>query len=123
MSEVIYNTGHATTHLTSDADGNGLGGSTSRPSHLTQETTVNEGSDPVRLPGEAEYLTGAKYSLLMLTLAGALVLSSIDMNIVATAVPRITDYFHTVADVGWYSSAFRLCQCAFQFMFGKAYKL
>jgi MFS family permease len=123
MAEVIYNTGHAMTHLTSDADGNRLGGSTSRSSHVTQETTVNEGSDPVRLPGEAEYLTGAKYSLLMLTLAGALVLSSIDMNIVATAVPRITDYFHTVADVGWYSSAFRLCQCAFQFMFGKAYKL
>ncbi|KAJ6083347.1 hypothetical protein N7467_007482 [Penicillium canescens] len=123
MAEVIYNTGHAMTHLTSDADGNRLGGSTSRSSHVTQETSVNEGSDPVRLPGEAEYLTGAKYSLLMLTLAGALVLSSIDMNIVATAVPRITDYFHTVADVGWYSSAFRLCQCAFQFMFGKAYKL
>jgi MFS family permease len=123
MAEVIYNTGHAMTHLTSDADGNRLGGSTSRSSHVTQETTVNEGSDPVRLSGEAEYLTGAKYSLLMLTLAGALVLSSIDMNIVATAVPRITDYFHTVADVGWYSSAFRLCQCAFQFMFGKAYKL
>ncbi|KAJ6033442.1 hypothetical protein N7499_009713 [Penicillium canescens] len=123
MAEVIYKSGHAMTHLASDADGNRLGGSTSRSSQVTQETTVNEGSDPVRLPGEAEYLTGAKYSLLMLTLAGALVLSSIDMNIVATAVPRITDYFHTVADVGWYSSAFRLCQCAFQFMFGKAYKL
>jgi MFS family permease len=123
MAEIIYNSGHAMTHLTSDADGNRLGGSTSRSSQVTQETTVNEGSDPVRLPGEAEYLTGAKYSLLMLTLAGALVLSSIDMNIVATAVPRITDYFHTVADIGWYSSAFRLCQCAFQFMFGKAYKL
>ncbi|KAJ6019129.1 hypothetical protein N7522_001196 [Penicillium canescens] len=123
MAEVIYKSGHAMTHLASDADGNRLGGSTSRSSQVTQEITVNEGSDPVRLPGEAEYLTGAKYSLLMLTLAGALVLSSIDMNIVATAVPRITDYFHTVADVGWYSSAFRLCQCAFQFMFGKAYKL
>jgi MFS family permease len=123
MTEVIYNSGHAMTQLTSDADGNRLGSSTSRSSQVTQETTVNGGSEPVRLPGEAEHVTGATYSLLMLTLAGALVLSSIDMNIVATAVPRITDYFHTVADVGWYSSAFRLCQCAFQFMFGKAYKL
>ncbi|KAJ5294024.1 hypothetical protein N7508_008845 [Penicillium antarcticum] len=87
------------------------------------ETTINEEPNPVRLSEETEYPTGAKYSLLMLTLAGALVLSSIDMNIVATAVPSITDHFHTVADVGWYSSAFRLCQCAFQFMFGKAYKL
>ena len=45
------------------------------------------------------------------------------MNIVATAMPSRTDYFHTVADVGWYSSAFELCQCAFHFVFGKAYKL
>lgn len=35
----------------------------------------------------------------------------------------ITDHFHTVADVGWYSAAFRLCICAFQFVFGKIYKL
>lgn len=28
-----------------------------------------------------------------------------------------------MADVGWYSSGFRLCTCAFQFMFGKLYKL
>ncbi|KAB8074385.1 major facilitator superfamily domain-containing protein [Aspergillus leporis] len=45
------------------------------------------------------------------------------MNIVATAVPSIIDYFHTVVDVGWYSSVFRLCQCSFQFVFGKGYKL
>jgi MFS family permease len=118
MTEVKYNEGHAMTRITSDADGNGFGGSTSR-----QETTFDEISNPTRLPGEANYLTGAKFWFLMLNLAAVLVLSSIDMNIVATAVPSITDYFHTVADVGWYSSAFRLCQCAFQFVFGKAYKL
>lgn len=112
------------TRITGDADGNGFGGSTSDSSpQVMQETTVDELSDPARLPGEAEYPTGAKFWLLMLTLAAVLVLSSIDMNIVATAVPSITDYFHTVADIGWYSSAFRLCQCAFQFVFGKAYKL
>ncbi|KXG49406.1 Major facilitator superfamily domain, general substrate transporter [Penicillium griseofulvum] len=52
-----------------------------------------------------------------------LILGGLDTNIVATAVPSITDDFHTVADVGWYSSGFRLCTCAFQFMFGKMYKL
>lgn len=61
--------------------------------------------------------------LIMLTIGAVLVLVSIDMNIIATAVPTITDQFHTVADVGWYSSGFRLCVCAFQFMFGKAYGL
>ena len=122
MTEVEYDKGHAMTRITGDADGNGFGGSTSG-CQVAQETTIDEISDPARLPGEAEYPTGAKFWLLMLTLAAVLVLSSIDMNIVATAVPSITDYFHTVADVGWYSSAFRLCQCAFQFVFGKAYKL
>ncbi|EED23298.1 efflux pump antibiotic resistance protein, putative [Talaromyces stipitatus ATCC 10500] len=92
--------------------------STSRP-----ETTFDEISDPARITRETSYPTGAKLWLLMLNLAAVLILISIDMNIVATAVPSITDHFHTVADVGWYSSAFRLCQCAFQFMFGRAYKL
>ncbi|OJK03503.1 hypothetical protein ASPACDRAFT_22244 [Aspergillus aculeatus ATCC 16872] len=85
-----------------------------------QDTTFDGISDPT---GEPEYTTGTKFWLLMLTVAAVLILISIDMNIVATAVPSITDHFHTIADVGWYSSAFRLCQCAFQFVFGRAYQL
>ncbi|KAM5347578.1 hypothetical protein ACJ41O_007402 [Fusarium nematophilum] len=92
---------------------------TSTSAAAPQETTV---SDPAPSPG-ADYPTGAKFWLIMLTVAAVLVLSSIDMNIIATAVPSITDHFHTVADVGWYSSSFRLCVCAFQFVFGKAYQL
>ncbi|KAI1036259.1 hypothetical protein LB504_011556 [Fusarium proliferatum] len=72
---------------------------------------------------DAEYLTGIRLWLTILSVVSILVLASIDMNIVATAVPAITDHFHTVAHVGWYSSAFRLSVCAFQFIFGKAYKL
>ncbi|KAF5644801.1 major facilitator superfamily transporter [Fusarium sp. NRRL 25303] len=72
---------------------------------------------------DAEYPTGIRLWLTILSVISILVLASIDMNIVATAVPTITDHFHTVAHVGWYSSAFRLSVCAFQFIFGKAYKL
>ncbi|PNP58435.1 hypothetical protein FNYG_15098 [Fusarium nygamai] len=72
---------------------------------------------------DAEYPTGIRLWLTILSVVSILVLASIDMNIVATAVPAITDHFHTVAHVGWYSSAFRLSVCAFQFIFGKAYKL
>ncbi|QRD89381.1 major facilitator superfamily domain-containing protein [Aspergillus flavus] len=71
----------------------------------------------------AESAKVARFWLLMFNLAAVLILSSVDMNIVATAVPSITTYFHTVADVGWYSSAFKLSQCSFQFVFGKAYQL
>ncbi|KAF5630279.1 major facilitator superfamily transporter [Fusarium sp. NRRL 52700] len=72
---------------------------------------------------DAEYPKGIRFWLTILSVVSILVLASIDMNIVATAVPAITDHFHTVAHVGWYSSAFRLSVCAFQFIFGKAYKL
>ncbi|KAJ4251525.1 hypothetical protein NW762_011513 [Fusarium torreyae] len=90
-----------------------------------QGVADEETFDMANTPEEAEreYPAGLKFWLIMLSVGAVLILSSIDMNIVATAVPSITDHFHTVAHVGWYSSAFRLCVCAFQFVFGKAYKL
>lgn len=72
---------------------------------------------------ETEYPTGIRFWLIILCNALALVFMGLDSSIVSTAVPSITDEFHTVADVGWYSSAFRLCACSFAFMFGKMYRL
>ncbi|OJI86191.1 hypothetical protein ABZX51_002384 [Aspergillus tubingensis] len=117
VTEVRTDQQHAAS-VSGNTDNDELSGPTSRPA-----ATFDAIADRASLHGEAEYPSGTKFWLLMLTLAAVLILSSIDMNIVATAVPSITDYFHTVADVGWYSSAFRLCQCSFQFVFGKAYKL
>lgn len=72
---------------------------------------------------ETNYPTGVRFWLIMLCNALVLTFIGLDMSIVATAVPSITDEFHTVADVGWYSSAFRLCACSFAFMFGRFYTL
>jgi MFS family permease len=72
---------------------------------------------------EPNYPKGTEFWFTVLALCVILVLGGLDVNIVATAVPSITDHFHTVADVGWYSSAFRLCTCAFQFGFAKLYQL
>lgn len=72
---------------------------------------------------EPNYPTGSKFWFTIIALCVILILGGLDANIVATAVPSITNHFHTVADVGWYSSAFRLCTCAFQFGFAKLYKL
>lgn len=72
---------------------------------------------------EPNYPTGTKFWFTVIALCVILILGGLDANIVATAVPSITNHFHTVADVGWYSSAFRLCTCAFQFGFAKLYKL
>lgn len=101
----------------------GFGGLTSSSGEPAQETSIDATPDATRPLEEAGYPTGVNFWLIILIVGSVLVLTSIDMNIVATAVPSITDHFHTVADVGWYSSAFRLCACAFQFVFGKTYKL
>ncbi|KAL7966972.1 efflux pump antibiotic resistance protein [Trichoderma sp. SZMC 28014] len=72
---------------------------------------------------QQEYPVGAKFWFTVLSLVILLILGGLDGNIVATAVPSITDYFHTVADVGWYLSAYKLCVCSFQFLFGKLYNI
>jgi len=36
-------------------------------------------------------------------------------------IPRITDNFHALNDVGWYASSYLLTTCAFQLLFGKFY--
>ncbi len=123
ITEVERTKEHAMTRIADIADGNGFGDPASSSGRHAQETTVDEMSDPAHSSVQPEYPTGAKFWLIMLTVGAVLTLTCIDMNIVATAVPSITDHFHTVADVGWYSSAFRLCVCAFQFVFGKAYTL
>lgn len=43
--------------------------------------------------------------------------------IISTAIPKITDEFHSTADIGWYNTAYLLPNCAFQLAFGKIYKL
>lgn len=72
---------------------------------------------------ETKYPTGIRFWLIILCNALVLIFMGLDTSIVSTAVPSITDEFHTVRDVGWYSSAFRLCNCSFAFMFGKLYTL
>ncbi|KAF7594640.1 hypothetical protein BBP40_008730 [Aspergillus hancockii] len=90
-------------------------------SHLAREDHID--SETHSAEEAQEYPTGLKFWLIILTLSALVALGGLDTNIIATAVPSITDHFHTVADVGWYSSAFRLCSCVFQFIFGKLYKL
>lgn len=47
---------------------------------------------------------------------------NLDATIIATAIPHITDEFHTIEDVGWYVSATFLTFASFQSTWGKAYK-
>ncbi|KAK3695842.1 major facilitator superfamily domain-containing protein [Podospora appendiculata] len=48
---------------------------------------------------------------------------ALDNTIIAVAIPKITDDFHALNDVGWYGSAYLLTTCSFQLFFGKLYAL
>ena len=61
--------------------------------------------------------------LLIINLASCIAVFcvALDNTIIATAIPRITDQFQALDDVGWYGSAYLLTTCAFQLLFGKFY--
>ena len=66
-------------------------------------------------------LTGAKLLLVMLGLALAIFIMSLDTSIIATAIPRITSQFGSVDDIGWYGSAYSFATCALQPIAGKLF--
>ncbi len=63
-----------------------------------------------------------KFWMILLSNFLALFLVALDRTIVATAVPRITDDFHSLGDIGWYASAYMLTTAASQLLFGRIYK-
>ena len=70
----------------------------------------------------SDYPHGVKLAFIIVALVLSIFLVALDMTIVATAIPRITDEFHSLNQVGWYGSAFFLTLGAFQSTWGKAYK-
>ncbi|KAL6871266.1 MFS general substrate transporter [Trichoderma novae-zelandiae] len=86
-----------------------------------EETTVDS---PVRNEelAEDEYPSGIKMFFIVLALVLSVFLLSLDMTIVATAIPKITDEFQGLDKAGWYGAAFFMTVGAFQSTWGKAYK-
>ncbi|KAJ7618232.1 putative HC-toxin efflux carrier [Mycena rosella] len=68
-----------------------------------------------------EYPEGVKLVLISLALCLSVFLVALDNTIIATAIPKITDQFKSLDDVGWYGSAYLLTTAAFQLLFGRFY--
>ncbi|KAJ7618498.1 DHA14-like major facilitator [Roridomyces roridus] len=69
----------------------------------------------------ADYPHGFKLFLMCLALCLAVFLVALDNTILATAIPKITDHFNSLDDVGWYGSSYLLTTAAFQLLFGRLY--
>ena len=59
---------------------------------------------------------------ILIALILSIFLVSLDTTIVSTAIPEITSEFDSLADQGWYGSAFFLTIASFQSTWGKVYK-
>ncbi|KAL9110990.1 MAG: hypothetical protein Q9227_004605 [Pyrenula ochraceoflavens] len=70
----------------------------------------------------SDYPKNFALGMIVLALFCSMFLVALDMTIIGTAIPEITDQFHSLDDIGWYGSAFFLTLAAFQSSWGKAYK-
>jgi len=83
-----------------------------------QPTTSQEAADD----DQVKYPSGIHLLTVTLALVLALLLAVMDMTILATAIPHITDEFHSLDDIGWYASVFFMTVASTQSTWGKAYK-
>lgn len=82
---------------------------------------VKDKKTPTAKHGEATHLQGLPLYSLITSMLLLVFTVTLDISVLATAIPRITDEFHTIADIGWYASAFLIAQCAFQPLSGRIY--
>jgi EmrB/QacA subfamily drug resistance transporter len=68
-----------------------------------------------------EYPTKWKLGLITIALCLSVFCMALDNTILAVAIPKITDEFKSLSDVGWYGSAYLLTTCSLQLFFGKLY--
>ncbi|KAI8309033.1 Rubrofusarin-specific efflux pump aurT [Colletotrichum sp. SAR11_240] len=83
---------------------------TEPPSEATEE-----GND------ESQYPQGLKLAVIILSNMIAMFLVALDRTIITTAIPRITDDFHSLNDVSWYASAYLITSCATQLLWGRIF--
>ncbi len=55
-----------------------------------------------------EEVTGLKLIVMVIGLSLAIFLIMLDVSLVSTTIPKITDEFHALKDVGWYASSYQL---------------
>lgn len=87
-----------------------------------EKQNTNTRSLALQRTTSSEYPKAFRLVTILIAVALAIFLVALDMTIVATAIPHITDEFHSLDQVGWYGSAFFLTIAAFQATWGKAYK-
>lgn len=90
---------------------------------LAEEPISPDSPNPTKshAHGSTEDVSYAKLVPLTIALCLATFCLSLDGTILATAIPKITNSFNSLDDVGWYGSSFLFTNCTVQLLFGKLY--
>lgn len=89
---------------------------TDRPTSDSEAPSLKDGLAVTDDTPEAVYPTGLRMAAIVVALALGIFLVALDMTIVATAIPKITDTkgFEGLDLIAWYSSGFFLTLGSFQ---------
>ncbi|KAJ8122633.1 hypothetical protein ONZ43_g1217 [Nemania bipapillata] len=83
----------------------------------------SDSNDPGRPSDPTQQPDGRRLFLIMVGLCLAVFLTGMDQTILATATPVISNEFHSLGDIAWWSNAYLLTLSSFQLFYGKLYTL
>jgi len=86
-----------------------------------EKTTDSEKKSDDEEEDDTEYPKSTQLVLITIALCLSVFCLALDNTILAVAIPKISDQFNAINDVGWYGSVYLLTTCAFQLFFGKLY--
>ena len=74
------------------------------------------------MPAGKDLNSSSSHVLVLLSLVVGSLLVAIDTTIISVALPKISDDFHSLQDIGWYGSAYLAPLTALQPAMGVVYK-
>ncbi|PVH79217.1 MFS general substrate transporter [Cadophora sp. DSE1049] len=89
-----------------------------------QKTTATDKPETNEEEEEEEkevYPPWKRVAVIMAALYCTMFIVALDRTILGTAIPEITDEFHSINDVGWYASSYLITSSAFQLIYGRIY--
>lgn len=120
MSVEVRKSGGGRSGEKNAADFSGPTGPNGSSNGFSQTPASDEGENHETV--EPQYAEGFKLFLIMLSINMAALLTALEIGIISTAIPQITDEFHSLSDVGWYGSATFFIVAATSASWGKLYK-
>ncbi|KAH8694980.1 hypothetical protein BGW36DRAFT_360699 [Talaromyces proteolyticus] len=86
--------------------------------HVISENGGDENRQGSEDEDESQYPVTCQLVVITFAPNLSMFLVGLENTIISTAVPKITDQFHAMDDVGWYASAYLLTCCQWHLMWG-----